>query len=601
MKRRLVEYFFSDSTICTLTYFFHFKLWKGRSTDATIAACIYLGCKYTDCRRPPTDIYVPLNVSRKDFNKCMKAIDSDTDIKGRFGSSTSNVSTAEDYTNRFCNNLKNDPKFQVAAGPKFQGAVAAVCRASRELGLVDSKAQKTVAAAAILHLALLVDEKIATSAGSLRMQRLAELKKSITYVCDVADGTVKNAYKDIFHYEVSLERVRVHVQQVIMRLRQLFQHKQCGPDSPEVRDMMREVASLIADASKPSNAANELEMLKKRWTMGSRFCALYERELRVEGFGDYVRVLYREADETLAIRDIIDDVQRAEFPGTFTYLKTTGISSPGFMITPDRPLLLTEGMSIDAELVEDYTSAARNYTGEAPKREKSLNEEQFLEAHKRYSEAIMKLQKRKTFIFTTGWEVFVKHGEMLSLRQLIAKKKYVPDVVRRVMKTQTPEELEAFGKHIASRIISKSQQNEFVQLRIVDELIAAVNRPDWEKIMITSLDKARVADHAPGVASRMLNESPESVLPQIMSFIKKLPTYVHFRDVIPSILEVYRKYLLENVSTAAYADKLNSMLENAPDELIMFGQAEPLESMVPADFPTRTNLNALQDLLSDRR
>jgi len=145
------------------------KSLKGRSTDATSAACLYIACRQEGVPRTFKEICAVSKVSKKEIGRCFKLI-----LKAL--ETSVDVITTGDFMSRFCSNLGLPNSVQRCATHIASKAVG--------LDIVAGRSPISVAAAAIYM-----------------ASQASEHKKSQTEIGDiagVAEMTIRQSYKLMF-------------------------------------------------------------------------------------------------------------------------------------------------------------------------------------------------------------------------------------------------------------------------------------------------------------------------------------------------------------------------------------------------------------------
>lgn len=161
------------------------KLLRGKSTDAIIAACIFIACRQAGVPRTFKEVWGLTRVPKKTIGQCFKVLEkafgtnSPSMTPGIEQPSTlGNVMTGpEDLMARYCNHLSLPVWLQ-------SGAVD-VAISAREHGVLTGRSPITVAATCIYFAsALFGHPKSASEIGN---------------VAGVSDSTIKSAYKIIYN------------------------------------------------------------------------------------------------------------------------------------------------------------------------------------------------------------------------------------------------------------------------------------------------------------------------------------------------------------------------------------------------------------------
>eukprot|EP00271_Cylindrocystis_brebissonii_P008225 TRINITY_DN22249_c0_g1_i1.p1 TRINITY_DN22249_c0_g1~~TRINITY_DN22249_c0_g1_i1.p1 ORF type:complete len:309 (+),score=57.05 TRINITY_DN22249_c0_g1_i1:101-1027(+) len=152
---------------------------RGRSQDAILAACLYIACRKENKPRTFKEIgAVANNASKKEIGKAVKFI-----VNQLEESTTSmGVINPEDYMRRFCSNLNMDPQTIRAA--------MEVVKTTDDIIMKTSRTPISKAAAAIYMVTQLADKKV--------------LPRDIALQTGVAEGTLRNTYKDLLPHAAHL-------------------------------------------------------------------------------------------------------------------------------------------------------------------------------------------------------------------------------------------------------------------------------------------------------------------------------------------------------------------------------------------------------------
>ncbi|ORZ15294.1 cyclin-like protein [Absidia repens] len=145
------------------------KLLRGKSSDAIIAACIFIACRQEKVGRTFREICALTRVPKKEIGRCYKSLQS------KLQTNTS-IMNSEDLMSRFCSNLLLPPYVQKAG-------VDLVKRA-KELGTLAGKSPISVAAACIYLVSYLY--------------RVPKTTRDIAHVAGVSEVTIKSAYKSLY-------------------------------------------------------------------------------------------------------------------------------------------------------------------------------------------------------------------------------------------------------------------------------------------------------------------------------------------------------------------------------------------------------------------
>lgn len=145
------------------------KLLRGKSSDAIIAACIFIACRQEKVGRTFREICALTRVPKKEIGRCYKALQSKLQTN-------TTVMNSEDLMSRFCSNL-NLPIYVQKTGVEL-------VKRAKELGTLAGKSPISVAAACIYLVSYLY--------------RMAKGTKDIAHVAGVSEVTIKNAYKTLY-------------------------------------------------------------------------------------------------------------------------------------------------------------------------------------------------------------------------------------------------------------------------------------------------------------------------------------------------------------------------------------------------------------------
>ncbi|GAA5804583.1 cyclin-like protein [Helicostylum pulchrum] len=145
------------------------KLLRGKSSDAIIAACIFIACRQEKVGRTFREICALTRVPKKEIGRCYKT------LQCKLQTNTT-VMNSEDLMLRFCSNLQL-PNYVQKAG------IDLVKRA-KEVGTLAGKSPISVAAACIYLVSYLY--------------RQPKAAKDIAHVAGVSEVTIKSAYKTLY-------------------------------------------------------------------------------------------------------------------------------------------------------------------------------------------------------------------------------------------------------------------------------------------------------------------------------------------------------------------------------------------------------------------
>ncbi|KAJ3222154.1 transcription initiation factor IIB [Clydaea vesicula] len=151
------------------------KMLRGKSTQAIMAACIYIGCREHNDTRTFKEICNLTNVPKKDLGRIYKQ------LLPLFESQTKKISI-DSYISRFASQLDIHPKVQKHA--------LKLCNRAIEYGTLAGKSPISLVAACLYFVSCLSDNP--TSA------------KDIAEVSGCTEGTLRNAYKRLYEDRVKL-------------------------------------------------------------------------------------------------------------------------------------------------------------------------------------------------------------------------------------------------------------------------------------------------------------------------------------------------------------------------------------------------------------
>ncbi|RYP46270.1 hypothetical protein DL768_007489 [Monosporascus sp. mg162] len=166
------------------------KFFKGKSQDAVIAGCIFIACRQAEVPRTFREIYALTHVSKKEIGRTFKALEKflqgnrEANTTGSFMHSlnkyeNTNSTSAPQLCARYCSNLGFINTHQME---KVSRALAEKSAAVKDLA---GRSPLSVAAACIYMASHLM--------GDPRTSR------EIASVAGVSDGTIKTAYRFLYH------------------------------------------------------------------------------------------------------------------------------------------------------------------------------------------------------------------------------------------------------------------------------------------------------------------------------------------------------------------------------------------------------------------
>ncbi|GMH29167.1 hypothetical protein Nepgr_031010 [Nepenthes gracilis] len=149
---------------------------RGRNQDAILAACLYIACRQEDKPRTVKEICSVANgATKKEIGRAKEYIVKQLEVEMGQSMEMGTIH-AGDFLRRFCSHLGMTNQAMKAAQEAVQK--------SEELDIRRSPI--SIAAAIIYMIAQLSDEK--------------KLLKDISLATGVAEGTIRNSYKDLYPY-----------------------------------------------------------------------------------------------------------------------------------------------------------------------------------------------------------------------------------------------------------------------------------------------------------------------------------------------------------------------------------------------------------------
>ena len=143
---------------------------KGKPNQGLIGACLFVACRQEKVPRTFKEMATLIRVDKKTLAKCVKM------ILPLLENPVQSASTS-DYLTRFCSHLD--------LPVTIRNAASHVVTRAGELGILAGKSPLSVAAAAIYMIARLSDHP--------------KTEKEISPVAGVSEGTIRNAYRDLWH------------------------------------------------------------------------------------------------------------------------------------------------------------------------------------------------------------------------------------------------------------------------------------------------------------------------------------------------------------------------------------------------------------------
>ncbi|KAL0000011.1 hypothetical protein SO802_019613 [Lithocarpus litseifolius] len=153
---------------------------RGRNQDAILAACLYIACRQEDKPRTVKEICSVANgATKKEIGRAKEFIVKQLEVEMGQSMEMGTIH-AEDFLRRFCSHL----------GMTNQAVKAAQEAVQKSEELDIRRSPISVAAAVIYMITQLSDDK--------------KLLKDISLSTGVAEGTIRNSYKDLYPYAVRL-------------------------------------------------------------------------------------------------------------------------------------------------------------------------------------------------------------------------------------------------------------------------------------------------------------------------------------------------------------------------------------------------------------
>ncbi|CAI7742582.1 unnamed protein product [Closterium sp. NIES-54] len=150
---------------------------RGRSNEATYAACLYIACRQEDKPRTFKEIgSAGNNISKKEIGRATKFIVKQ--LEADMGAVDMGAVNAGDFMRRFCSHLG-------MKGAPVQAAIEVV-QNTEHIDIRTSRAPISKAAAAIYMVTQLCSNPVPT--------------KDISRATGVAEGTIRNTYKDLLPF-----------------------------------------------------------------------------------------------------------------------------------------------------------------------------------------------------------------------------------------------------------------------------------------------------------------------------------------------------------------------------------------------------------------
>ncbi|KAF2761432.1 transcription initiation factor IIB [Pseudovirgaria hyperparasitica] len=172
------------------------RLFKGKSTDAVIAGCIFIACRQNKAPRTFREIYALTKVSKREIGRTFKTLEKFLQVN----KNTSNEVTAgglvvgaakihanestkpEELARRYCNQLRLSDEI---------GAITHdLCIRTNDQGYIAGRSPLSVAAACIYMVSFLMGK--------------GKTPKDISNVVNVSDGTIRTSYKLLLPHKDAL-------------------------------------------------------------------------------------------------------------------------------------------------------------------------------------------------------------------------------------------------------------------------------------------------------------------------------------------------------------------------------------------------------------
>eukprot|EP00656_Telonema_subtile_P054626 TRINITY_DN820_c0_g1_i1.p1 TRINITY_DN820_c0_g1~~TRINITY_DN820_c0_g1_i1.p1 ORF type:complete len:348 (+),score=101.75 TRINITY_DN820_c0_g1_i1:94-1137(+) len=155
------------------------KKLRGRSSEAIIAACVYIACRLEGVPRTLKEVAGQCAAPRKEIGSCFNHIKKELKLNDRM-----DTIRADDFMTRFCSHLDLPEGVRAAAGW--------IADKATEMRLVAGKSPVSVAAAAIFFACQLCEDK--------HFKDRSEISKA----AGVSEVTIRNSYKDMYQARVEL-------------------------------------------------------------------------------------------------------------------------------------------------------------------------------------------------------------------------------------------------------------------------------------------------------------------------------------------------------------------------------------------------------------
>eukprot|EP00736_Rhodelphis_marinus_P013401 Rmarinus@m.10040 len=515
------------------------KLTKGKTRLSVVCCCLYFACKGARVTRSVKELCHLTNVAQKDMTRCMKQLQKD-EVIHKLINQSSHVVESRDFMKRYCSDLGLHQLEAMLA--------STVSKNVRIAGAVGSRTPQSVAAAAIYYVVQLTDEQL--KPGLDRSARAAEWRRKIAEVSNVAEATLRSAYKDIYQHEWAYHRASADALRAVEEIR-----TQARP----VAEVLRRTAGTIRDMSNIGVSGTVFEMRKRRWMMGSRIVQLYADIFHEQGLGQFEPALLECVDEALEVFDTVSEDVVAFSGGTFSFVGP-------------------------AALLPRLRQASTPFLCAAPLRGRVTG--------KSVSE----------YEFPSGCHVYVRDRESVPEKKLLGRRPYSKVVELGLKAIKSTEEVGALAAEVARRIIKNSHQNEFVRKRLLvrlSRLPSALSQiqPLWKTMLVQELDCARARERFLGSVEeiRLATKNAER-LKELARFIVKLPS-MQDEKASARILTIFE----QEMTKAGLAETFPVLQEtlrtlDIPDaERGSIGTVPAFSSLLPMDFTPTVAFKDLPD------
>jgi transcription initiation factor TFIIB len=152
------------------------KVVRGKSSDAVVAACIFIACRQAHVPRTFREICQLTHVSKKALGQCYKALEQSFNLTPGASATESHMNPnkgPETLLSRYCNHLD--------LPPRVQSICADIIVKARELGIGDGRSPVSIAGGAIYFTCVLMGKD--------------KPLRDISAVAGVSEATTKLVYK----------------------------------------------------------------------------------------------------------------------------------------------------------------------------------------------------------------------------------------------------------------------------------------------------------------------------------------------------------------------------------------------------------------------